>query len=65
MKYNGKITQFINHRNNIKHKRLVYVGEESIQSSQWKCDSITSTMKGVYKSGKMKKKNKLLIVYLI
>ena len=33
-KSNWKINQFINHRNNIKHKTLVYVGEECIKFSQ-------------------------------
>ena len=65
MRYNWKINQYINHRNNIKHKTLVYIGEEFIKFSQWKYDSITSTIRGIYNLGKKEKKNKLLIVYVI
>ena len=52
MKFSWKIKQFTNHRNNIKHKTLVYAGEEFIKFTQWKCDSIISTMKSIYKSEK-------------
>ena len=52
MKSNWKINQFINHTYNIKHKILVDVGDEFNKFSQWKCDSITNTMRGIYKSGK-------------
>ena len=55
MKYSWKIKQYINQRNNIKHKTLD-VGEEFIKYSQWKCDSITSTMRGIYKSRNNEKK---------
>ena len=55
MKYSWKIKQFINHRNNIKRKTLVSVGQKFIKFSQWKCDPIINTMRGIYKSGKMKK----------
>ena len=67
MKSSWKINQFINHRNNIKHKTQVYIGEDFIKFSQWKCDSITSTMRGIYKSGKNvdKTKIKLLMVYTV
>ena len=52
MKSSWKINQFINHINNIKHKTLVHVREEFIKFSQWKCDSMTSKMRDIYKSGK-------------
>ena len=47
MRYNQKSNQFINHGNNIKNKKMVHVDKEFIKFSQWKCDSITSTMKGI------------------
>ena len=52
MKFSWKIKQFTNHRNNTKHKTLVYAGEKIIKFTQWKCDSIISTMKSIYKSEK-------------
>ena len=60
MKSSWKINQFINHINNIKHKILVYVGDEFIKFSQWKCDLITSTIKYIYKSGKHVDKNEVI-----
>ena len=42
---------------------MVHVGEEFIKFSQWKCDSITSTMRGIYKSRNNEKQ--LFKVYTI